>query len=106
MRRFMTPLLSLLLAIGTAAFAADTTPQAAGPATAKKAKPSTAASATAATGVTSPGTAPNAGGSGGGVGSNKGTSGQQIGPKKPKCPDPTVACPAERSSPAQAATAA
>lgn len=92
--RCLLPLsLSLgLLSPGTATLAADAAPKAA---VARKAQPGTAASA--ATTAPAPGTAPNAGGSGGGIGSNKGTSGQQIGPKKPKCPDPTARCPVEKA---------
>ncbi|KQW46208.1 MULTISPECIES: hypothetical protein [unclassified Roseateles] len=94
MRRFTAFPLSLLLCVGTAALAADTTPQSAGTGGNKVIKAPPAASATN-TGSAGTGAVPKAGGSGGGVGSNKGTSGQQIGPKKPpKCPDPNeTVCP-------------
>lgn len=96
MRHFLNGPLALLLGL-CATVAAANPAQQAGTTSAKAAKATPAASATATgTGTANPGPAPNAGGSGGGVGSNKGVSGQQIGPKKPKCPDPTVACPAEK----------
>lgn len=57
----------------------------------------TAASAPVAKAITAKpgGAAPAAGGSGGGVSSNGSNLSTQIGPKKPKCPDPAnTACPA------------
>ncbi|HEY9106486.1 MAG TPA: hypothetical protein VIN58_07385 [Roseateles sp.] len=88
MRRFITCSLLLALAGPAAAQVAATSDG-----KAVKAKP--AASATTASGA---GTAPKAGGTGGGVGSDKGTSGQQIGPKKPpKCPEDGAAlCPQQK----------
>lgn len=55
-----------------------------------------AASATSAKAIAKPGGAPAAGGNGGGVSTNGSNLSTQVGPKKPKCPDPTVACPAEK----------
>jgi hypothetical protein len=57
-----------------------------------------AASAPAVTAATKPGgAAPAAGGSGGSVSSNGSNLSTQVGPKKPKCPDPgATACPAEK----------
>jgi hypothetical protein len=96
MRHFLNPPLGLLLAL-SAALASANPAQQAGSTPAKVTKATPAASATA-TGTANPGPAPNAGGSGGDVGSNKGVSGQQIGPKKPKCPDPlNTACPAVKA---------
>ena len=44
------------------------------------------------------GTAPNAGGNGGGLSSNGGNTAGQVTPKKPKCPDPAnTACPAVKA---------
>jgi hypothetical protein len=96
MHPFIAYPLGLLLGLTAALAAANTPAQPAGTAPSKATKPGVAASATA-TGTAGTGGAPNAGGSGGGVGSNKGVSGQQIGPKKPKCPDPTAVCPAEKA---------
>lgn len=71
--------------------AADVAPAAA------PAKPATPASGPAVKAQGSqPGGAPAAGGSGGGVSSNGSNTGVQVGPKKPKCPDPTGSCPAEK----------
>lgn len=62
------------------------------------ASPAKATSAPAAKVVTKPGAAPAAGGNGGGLSSNSGNTGAQIGPKKPKCPDPnSTVCPAEKA---------
>lgn len=83
--------LAALLGASLAAHAGDATPAST---TAAKATP--AASATAAGGAGNTGGAPKTAGSNSGVGDSKSTSGQQISPKKPKCPDPTVACPAEK----------
>jgi len=50
--------------------------------------------------VAKPGTggAPAAGGNGGGLSSNGGNTATQVGPKKPKCPDPAnTACPAVKA---------
>jgi hypothetical protein len=96
MRTLIAYPLGLLLGLSAALAAANTTAQPAGTAPPKATQPGLAASATAPGPTGTGGGAPNAGGSGGGVGSNKGVSGQQIGPKKPKCPDPTTHCPAEK----------
>ncbi|RZL40210.1 MAG: hypothetical protein EOP35_01555 [Rubrivivax sp.] len=92
MRRFIT--CSLLVLLGSHATAQVTAAPDKAAKAAKAIKAAPAASATT-TGSAGTGGATNAGGSGGGVGSDKGTSGQQIGPKKPpKCPEDGAAlCP-------------
>lgn len=96
MRHFITGPLGLLLSVCAAIAVANNAVQATPTPATKAAKVTPAASATTAGAATGNGSVPKAGGSGGGIGSNKGVSGQQIGPKKPKCPDPTEACPAEK----------
>lgn len=93
MRCFNSLTLAVLLGTSLAAQAGDAAPKAA---TSPAAKATPAASATAAGGAGNTGGAPKTGGANSGVGDSKSTSGQQISPKKPKCPDPTVACPAEK----------
>lgn len=87
MKLAISTLGAALLCVATAAPAAEATP-----AVAK------ASSAPAVKKVQSTpgGGAPAVGGNGGGLSSNGGNTGTYVGPKKPKCPDPTVACPAEK----------
>jgi hypothetical protein len=75
------------------------TAQAADVAPAAKPAPTQAASAPAAKTTSKPaGTAPMAGGNGGGLSSDGSNLGTQVGPKKPKCPDPlNTACPAVKT---------
>lgn len=87
MRCFNSLALTVLLGTSLTAQAGDAAP---------KAATSPAAKATPAASATATGGAPKTGGSNSSVGDSKSTSGQQISPKKPKCPDPTVACPAEK----------
>ncbi|MDR7269908.1 hypothetical protein J2X20_002566 [Pelomonas saccharophila] len=73
--------------------------QAAEGSAAAKPAATTAASAPAAKTTTSKpgGAAPAAGGNGGSVSTNGSNLSTQVGPKKPKCPDPaSTACPAEK----------
>ena len=93
MKHSLTLLCAALLggALATAQ-AAEVSPAAGG------AKPASAATVTPA--ATKPGTgaAPAAGGNGGGLSSNGGNTATQVGPKKPKCPDPAnTACPAVKA---------
>lgn len=83
----MRSLAALLAACATAAFAAPDTPTQA----------DRAASGPSAS-LKKPGTAPAAGGNGGGVSSNGSNTAGQVTPKKPKCPDPlNTACPANKA---------
>jgi hypothetical protein len=78
-------LASVMLCLAGAATAADTSPGSAGPA-ASGAGPKPAAA--------KPAPPPAAGGNGGNVATNGSNTATQVGPKKPKCPDPgNVACP-------------
>lgn len=91
-----TALCTLTLALVGAAMPA----QAAEVGAAAKPAATSAASAPAAKSTTSQpgGAAPAAGGNGGSVSSNGSNLSTQIGPKKPKCPDPaSTACPAEKA---------
>lgn len=64
----------------------------AAPTAAPSAPPAASATSTKKLG----GPPPTAGGNGGSVSTNSGNTAGQISPKKPKCPDPTVSCPAEK----------
>jgi hypothetical protein len=86
--------LAALLGASLAAQAGDAAPKAA---TTPAAKATPAASAAATGGAGNTAGAPKTGGAHSGAGDSKSTSGQQISPKKPKCPDPTVTCPAEKA---------
>lgn len=80
-------LASALLCLSGAAAAADT-PGAAQPASSPGVKPAAA----------KPPAPPTAGGNGGSVATNGSNTAAQVGPKKPKCPDPgNVACPMEKT---------
>jgi len=92
MKHSLSLLCAALLCGAPQARAADVAP-ATGTTTAKAASGPTAKVVTH-----KPGAAPAAGGDGGGLSSNSGNTGVQIGPKKPKCPDPTnTACPAVKA---------
>lgn len=95
MRCLHTLAMTLLFGASLAAQAGDATPKASTGAAAKS-TPAASATATGTGGSGTTGSAPNAVSTGSSVGDNRSTSGQQISPKKPKCPDPTVACPAEK----------
>lgn len=81
---------SALLCAATAALAADA------PAAAGTAKPASSPGATPA--AAKPPAPPTAGGNGGSVATNSSNTAVQVGPKKPKCPDPgSTACPMEKT---------
>lgn len=91
MKRSLSLFCAALLGVSTI-HAAEVAPSASG---------SKAASSPAVTPVANQpatGAAPVAGGNGGGLSSNGSNLGTQVGPKKPKCPDPlNTACPAVKA---------